>query len=79
MRLDPAHGIIMKCGGYARVAGITGKSLTRVYRWTYPKNRGGTGGVIPTNSARRLLEWAQREGIALAAADFLAAPRKAAA
>lgn len=74
MYMDPAYSIIAKLGGADAVAVATGKSRTRVYRWTYPVERGGTGGVIPTKSARRLLKHARTNRIALTEAEFLAEP-----
>lgn len=66
-------------GGPARVAEITGADLSRVYRWTYPKSRGGTGGRVPERHEAALLAAAAREGIALTAEDFrpTAAPASA--
>ncbi len=77
MHLNPAKSIIATCGGFEAVAQITGKSISRVYRWTYPKERGGTGGIIPTRDARKLLAYANREGIDLSPSVFLADPRPA--
>lgn len=54
MRLDPAYSIIAMCGGAAAVARVTRRSVTRVYRWTYPEERGGTGGIIPMRPARKI-------------------------
>lgn len=44
--LEPARTVIAKIG-VDKVAEITGKHVSRVYRWMYPKSRGGTGGLIP--------------------------------
>ncbi|MHB0784407.1 hypothetical protein [Bradyrhizobium sp. 5.13L] len=74
MILNPAKAVIEKIGGYEAAAGITGKHITRVYRWTYPTSRGGTGGVIPHSDALKLLNHAKFAGIALAAEDFLREP-----
>jgi len=69
-RLDPAKAIIEKVGGAHTVAQITGRSVTRVYRWMYPSNRGGTGGLIPHREARKLLEYAAENKIDLKAGEF---------
>jgi hypothetical protein len=73
--MDPAAFIIKKLGGEARVAAITGLSLTAPYRWQHEKSKGGTGGLIPQVHHRVLLDYARAHGIALAAEDFLS-PRK---
>lgn len=72
-RLEPAHSVIRKIG-IAKVAEVTGKHVSRVYRWMYPKENGGTGGLIPQPDARLLLEYARSAGIELSAEDFFVAP-----
>ena len=71
--LEPARSVIAKMGGIEVVAGVTGKSLSRVYRWMYPRQRGGTDGIIPHGDAKRLLEHAKTAGIDLSPADFFGA------
>lgn len=44
---------------------MVGRSEMPVRRWTYPKARGGTGGVIPMPVANDLLSAARRRGIDL--------------
>jgi len=65
-----ADAIIRKCGGHGQVAAWLGLSLTQVYRWTYPRERGGTGGVIPARRQAELLAKARAAGIDLTPADF---------
>lgn len=72
-RLEPAASIIGKIG-VDTVALITGKHISRVYRWMYPKDRGGTGGLIPQGDAIALLDYARANGISLSANDFFAKP-----
>ena len=67
--LEPAKSIISKLGVEA-VAGITGKHVSRVYRWMYSKKRGGTGGQIPIADAALLLAYAREEGVELSAEEF---------
>src|SRR5882724_4368949 len=69
--MDPATAIIRKLGGEAKVAGIAGTALSAPYRWQHEKSRGGTGGLIPQAHHRRLLDYADAHGIALAAEEFL--------
>jgi hypothetical protein len=42
-----AHHVIDKAGGHRIVADWCDVSLATVYRWTWEKARGGTGGIIP--------------------------------
>ena len=74
MHMDPAKSILDRIG-YDNAARVTGKHISRVYRWTYPSGvRGGTGGVISHTDAIKLLEFARSEGIDLNEVDFMRAP-----
>ena len=66
----PADKIIGLLGGKKAVSYICRTCLSSVYRWTYPKKRGGTGGYIPSRYHVRLLIYARSKGIPLEAADF---------
>jgi hypothetical protein len=68
--MNVARRVIGKCGGPRRVAEWLGISVVSVYRMTYPKRRGGTGGLIPARHQAALLRRAAREGVDLAPADF---------
>ncbi len=50
---------------------ITGAGETAPYRWQHPKDKGGTGGLIPYKHAIKLLSFAAENGIAVSASDFL--------
>ncbi|GGE18393.1 hypothetical protein GCM10011390_41980 [Aureimonas endophytica] len=78
VHLDPARTVIAKVGGVNAVAMITGKSLTRVYRWMYSQSRGGTGGFIPQKDAAKLLAHAKANRIKLSPADFFPAEERGA-
>ena len=67
--LDPAKSVIAKIG-IGEVSAVTGKHISRVYRWMYPKDRGGTGGIIPQPDAFRLLSHARANGLDLKPDDF---------
>lgn len=69
--LDPAQTVIRKFG-VEKVAELTGKHVSRVYRWMAPKVRGGTDGYIPQSDAEVLLKAAPALGIDLKPADFFA-------
>jgi hypothetical protein len=69
-QLEPALSVITALGGFDKVAEITGKHISRVYRWTYPKERGGTGGFIPQSDANVLLRYARENSIGLSPGQF---------
>lgn len=72
--MEPASTIIKICGGFSAVAEMTGRTEIRVRRWTYPKDRGGTGGLIPSDCQGRLLLKAQERGIDLQPRHFFPEP-----
>lgn len=41
-----------------------------IYKWTYPRNKGGTGGLIPGYALGAVLEAARVEGILLSPDDL---------
>lgn len=77
----PAENVIKKFGGHQGAATAAGVHLSRVYRWTYDIEHGGTGGKIPSRHYDKLLNEAAKLGIDLNHADFFtsAAPREVAA
>lgn len=72
-RMEPARTIIEICGGVAAVADMTGRSEGRVRRWTFSKERGGTGGIIPAESQIALFNEACKRGIDLRPDHFFSA------
>ena len=68
--LEPASTVLAKIGGVEVASKVTGKHVSRVYRWTYPREKGGTGGVIPHDDATKLLKHASENNLELTAADF---------
>lgn len=71
--LDPAKTIIAKAGGIDAVAEITGKHVSRIYRWRQSREVGGTGGVVPHDDATKLLQAAKDRGLDITPADFFGA------
>lgn len=71
--MEPASTIIALCGGFHAVAEMTGRTLTRVHRWTYPKDRGGTDGLIPSDAAQALMTAASKRGLPLKPGHFFPA------
>ena len=68
--MNIAKNIIEKCGGAERVAQFVGIHVTNVHRWTYPKERGGSAGLVPSQHQQKLLAAAKENGIALEPNDF---------
>lgn len=76
--LEPARTVLAKIG-VANAAAITGKHISRCYRWMKSRERGGTDGRIPSADAAKLLQYAEANGLELTPADFFArTPEKAA-
>lgn len=69
--MEPAATIIKKLGGTGPVASVTGAHRSRVWKWTQPKAKGGTDGVIPIEHIRVLIALGKEIGVDLAAEDFL--------
>lgn len=73
---DSAKNVILKCGhgsfalGVRFICAALTVNKSCVYRWTYPRERGGSGGVIPGRHQSALLNAAHKSGIDLAAEDF---------
>ncbi len=67
---NQAEKIIAKFGNARRLAELIGVHPVNVYRWTYPRARGGTDGLIPTSSLAKILMAARTDGILLTIDDF---------
>lgn len=65
-----AERIIAKFGNANVLAEAIGYERSTVYRWTYPKKKGGTGGFIPTRAQRHVRYAAKRLGIKLTPSDW---------
>lgn len=65
-----AKRVIEKLGGYTVVSQIAGVDVSQVYRWTYSKKRGGTGGLIPAPYQQLLKDWAEENDKELTSDDF---------
>ena len=71
---NPASSIISRCGGASAVAGWLKLNQSSVLRWTYPRERGGTGGLVPSKHQRPLIEAAASRGVNITPADFFPRP-----
>ncbi|WP_300534649.1 helix-turn-helix domain-containing protein [uncultured Mameliella sp.] len=68
--IERARAIIAKVGGVDEVCRITGRSRTRVYSWTYRREKHGTGGMIPPACQIALVDHARASGLPLTPNDF---------
>lgn len=71
--MNPASNIVSKLGGVPAVASALGVPNSTVLRWTYSKEKGGTGGVIPTKRQRQILNLAKERDVTVTPADFFEA------
>lgn len=65
-----ASRVIEKCGGVSSVAKLTGRAAPSIHKWRYPKDKGGTGGLIPSEVQTILMAAAQRGEVDLTPEDF---------
>lgn len=68
-----ASHVIGKCGGVAIVSRITGRAPVTVHKWRHSREKGGTGGLIPSEAQAKLMAAARRGEIQLTPADFFEA------
>jgi transposase-like protein len=61
--MKPASTIIEALGGAAAVARIVGVHRTSVYRWTWRKSEGGTGGTIPASHIGTIIAFARQKNL----------------
>lgn len=71
--MNQAQAIVEKFGSVKKLADAIGVGVPAVYKWTYPKERNGTGGLIPADKQLDILEAAKRLNIELKAEDFFPA------
>lgn len=68
--MEPAKSIIEMLGGANAVAAFVNRKAPTVYRWAYPKSRGGLDGNVPAELRPKLIEMAAGLGKSLDHADF---------
>lgn len=71
--MSVAETIFERFGGREAVAELLGVNIVQTYRWTYPKDRKGTGGKIPPRHWPLLLAEAKKRGIRLDAEELIIA------
>lgn len=70
-----AQTIIEKCGGVAKTAKIAERTESVVHRWTYDRDKGGTGGTVPYKAQVKILAAAARGEVDVAPSDFFEAAK----
>ncbi len=71
-----ASRVIAKFGSpyklVAAMKAVDGKTraASSIYRWGYPRSKGGSDGQIPTRALRLVMDAARMEGIFIAAEDL---------
>lgn len=71
--LEPAKTVIEICGGITKTAKMVKRSETRVRRWAYPREKGGSNGLIPSECQVELMRSAKAEKIDLLPEHFFPA------
>ena len=66
----PAERILAQFG-VERLSAWTGRHRSRVHAWTWPTDKGGTGGAIPPRVRKAIIDRAASEmGVQIGFADF---------
>ncbi|PCI20355.1 MAG: amino-acid N-acetyltransferase [Piscirickettsiaceae bacterium] len=60
-----AKNVITQFGGIKALAKAIGKNPATIYRWTYPKSNGGTGGTVPATAIKKIQQAAKELGFTL--------------
>ena len=71
--MTPAERVIEKLGGPKRVAKVLKIDQSNVYRWNYPRKKGGNDGQVRGRHMQKLLAYARKHGIDLDPSDFFEA------
>lgn len=66
-----ATDIINLFGGAPIIASGLNLERTSVYKWTYPKNKGGSGDRVPLKWAGPIINLAKARGITLGYEDVI--------
>lgn len=70
MRCEPANTIIAKFKGLKPLAEVAHVTAHTVMRWRMPKEKGGTGGVVPHWHIPAILDAAKDRGLDIRPSDF---------
>lgn len=70
MQSQQAQRIVEKFGGARRLAEAISYQPSAVYKWTYPKEKGGTDGFVPNGVVVDIVKAADLLGIELTSDDW---------
>jgi len=73
--LEPAATVVRILGGIPNASEAANVHRSRVNRWLLSKDRGGTGGRVPTKHQQALLDWAKANQKPLEPAHFFSRPQ----
>lgn len=62
--------VVAKFGGPLELAGILKCSAARIYKWNYPRSKGGCNGLIPTKAMDAIITLARLHGVLLTDDDL---------
>lgn len=65
-----AQKIIDKFGGAPRLASALRCDVSAIYKWNYPKEKGGTDGLVPSSTMPEVIRAADVLGIELSSEDL---------
>lgn len=68
---SPAELVIARFDGVCALARLLKKNPSTISRWKKPREEGGTGGLVPSQSQPILLALAQEKGIRLTPSELL--------
>lgn len=71
-RKEPAYTVVTTLGGVRATAALLDIDPSAVSRWITPKNKGGTGGVIPQRWWPAILRHAKYAKLELTVSDLAA-------
>lgn len=66
-----AQRVIDAFGGASKLSELTGIDKSSVYRWTYPREKGGTEGAIPHANHGKIIAVAYLNKIKLTRSDLV--------
>ena len=69
--LPAAERIIKAFGGAKNLSELTGIDLSSIYRWKYPKDKGGTDGAIPHGNHFKIMQAAKESKINITRSDLV--------
>lgn len=73
-RSDSPAARVIRLFGSADASAIAGLTTDALRKWERPISKGGGGGLIPARYQSLFLDAARERGLALTAADLVAAP-----